>query len=190
MTARTRLIEPINPNLQPVTLAEAKAQCRVDCTDEDALITSYIATATAHAADKVGRALVPARYRLALDAFEPVIELLPPVTSVQSVTYTDAAGAIQTLPSTAWLLDTISEPGRLLPAPGTTWPATMADQPNAVIVDFTAGYAGAAVPAPVKQWILLCVGDLYDQRSRSAEKPAVPQHFADALLDAARIWTV
>lgn len=197
MNARTRLIAPIDPNLQPVTLTEAKTQNRVDCPDEDSLITSYISVATQHAAEKIGRALMPARYRLTLDSFPDVIELLPPVMSLESVAYVDKAGATQTLALGSVLLDSISEPGRLFPAPGTSWPETMTNRPNAVTIEFTAGYAAGAIPPPVKQWILLAVGDMYERRTRSSdtygrgnEKPSVPQQFAEALLDASRVWTV
>lgn len=190
MNARTRLIALVDPNLLPVTLTEAKIQNRVDCPDEDSLTTSYILAATQHAADKIGRALMPARYRLTLDSFPDVIELLPPVLSLESVTYVDKAGATQTLALGSVLLDSISEPGRLFPAPGTNWPETMTGRPNAVTIDFTAGYSAGAIPPPVKQWILLAVGDMYERRSRSSEKPSVPQQFAEGLLDSSRVWTV
>lgn len=59
-------------------------------------------------------------------------------------------------------------------------------------VTYKAGYGTAAadVPAPIVSWIKLAMTDLYEQRARSAERPAVPMQFADGLLDAYRVWSL
>lgn len=183
-----RTIAPATGAVQPISMEEARAQLRVDCADEDALIGSLISVATQTASDRLQRALVPTRYRLTLDSFPGAIELrMPPIISVQSVKYIDADGVQQTLPVQDYFVDNVSEPGKLVPAFGRTWPATQ-DRINAVEVEYTAGYPDSAIPTPIKQWILLALGDLYNNRERSAEKPAVPQNFADALLDTYRLW--
>ena len=83
------------------------------------------------------------------DAFpDAEIELLkPPVTSVNSVTYVDAAGATQTLPGASYSLDAATFPGWLLPAYGTEWPETR-DRANAVTIRFTTGYAPTRILCP------------------------------------------
>ena len=40
---------------EPITLAEARAQCRIDGTDEDALLTIAIAAARSRAEHETGR---------------------------------------------------------------------------------------------------------------------------------------
>lgn len=186
----SRKIAPLADAVQPVTLAAAKLQTRTDCDSEDTLIVDAIAAATDAASDRLQRALVPAQYRLTIDQFPAAIELpMPPIMAVQSVKYIDETGAQQTLDPQDYYLDNVREPGYLVPAPGRAWPTTQ-DRINAVEVEYTAGYANSAVPSPVKSWILLAVGDLYEQRTRSAEKPAVPQHFADSLLDPYKIWSL
>ena len=185
-----RIIAPAAGAVQPVTLAEARAQTRADCNDEDALITSLASVATQAASDRLQRALVPTRYRLTLDSFPDAIELLmPPIISVESVKYIDIRGDQQTLDPQDYFLDSVSEPGYLVPAAGRTWPATQ-DRINAVEVEYTAGYPASAIPLPIKQWILLAIGDMYANRERSSEKPAVPQDFAEGLLDTYKIWSV
>jgi uncharacterized phiE125 gp8 family phage protein len=185
-----RIIAPATGAVQPVTLAEARAQTRADCNDEDTLITSLASVATQAASDRLQRALVPTRYRLTLDSFPDAVELLkPPIMSVESVKYIDIHGDQQTLDPQDYFLDSVSEPGYLVPATDRTWPATQ-DRINAVEVEYTAGYPDSAIPTPIKQWILLALGDMYNNRERSAEKPAVPQHFADALLDTYRLWSL
>ena len=185
-----RKIAAVTGAVQPVSLEEAKAQARVDCADEDGLIGAYITAATDAASDRLQRALVPTRYRLTLDSFPDAIELiLPPIISVESVKYIDHNGDQQTLDPQDYYLDSVSEPGYLVPAAGRAWPATQ-DRINAVEVEYTAGYPASAVPSPVKTWILLALGDLYEQRTRSAEKPVVPQFFAESLLDTYKIWSL
>lgn len=186
-----RKIEHLSGALQAASIEDARAQTRAsECGDEDALLSALISAATQTASDRLQRALVPARYRLTLDAFEPVILLsMPPILSVESVIYIDPDGRPQTLSPSDYLVDAVSEPGRLLPAPGQSWPATQ-DRVNAVEVTYSAGYSGGNVPFPIKQWILLAVGDMYENRSRSAEKPIVPQNFADGLLDSYRIFSL
>ena len=50
------LIAP--PGEEPVTLAEAKAWCRIDAADEDALLSALIAAARLQVESLTGRALV------------------------------------------------------------------------------------------------------------------------------------
>jgi uncharacterized phiE125 gp8 family phage protein len=187
---RVRPIAPVTGALQPVDLEEAQIHTRADCAEEEVLLGSLISVATQAATDRLQRALVPTRYRLTLDSFPDAIELLmPPIMSVESVKYIDTTGTQQTLDPQDYYLDSVSEPGYLVPAAGRTWPATQ-DRINAVEVEYTAGYPDSAIPTPIKQWILLALGDMYNNRERSAEKPAVPQNFADCLLDTYRLWSL
>lgn len=178
------------PAEEPVTLADAKAHLRVDVPDDDAYIEGLIAVARVAAEDRLQRTLVHTPWRLTLDGFPAAIELpMPPIVSVQSVQFRDATGQWSTLDAQDYVVDSVNEPGYVVPAPGTRWPAVGAGI-NGVRVDYTAGYGatGSSVPAPIRHWLLLAIGDLYNQRERSAEKPVVPQNFVDSLLDAYRIW--
>lgn len=181
---------------EPLTLAEAKAHLRVTCTDEDAYLTALITTARAEAENRLQRSLVPSAWRVALDAFPgpayPAIRLpMAPVTQITTLRYWSSTGVLVDLDPAAWLLDAYSAPARLVPAPGTQWPADAQVRPGAVVVDYLAGYTTPAdVPMPIKQWMLLAMGDMDTQRARSADRPAVPQHFADALLDTYRVWSI
>lgn len=182
-----------NPDTEPVTLADAKAHLRVDGTDEDAYITSLIGVALVAAEERLERTLVSTTWRLTLDGFPDAIKLtMPPIVSVQSLTYLDAAGVQQTLAPADYVLDAVSEPGYLVPAPGKAWPSTQSGRINTVTVDYTAGYGATAadVPAPIKHWILLSIGEMFMNREGSAERPAVAHGFADRLLDPFRVWGV
>jgi len=87
-----------------------------------------------------------------------------PLISVDSITYVDTDGATQTLSSSLYKVDNISEPARIMPAYGTTWPATR-NEINAVQITLTAGWSNAAsVPQPIKSWMLLRIAAMYENR--------------------------
>jgi uncharacterized phiE125 gp8 family phage protein len=179
------------PATEPITLAEAKLHLRVDAsaTDEDALISALIVAARQDAEHETGRALITQTWELALDCFLSEIRLQkPPIASIVSVKYIDTAGVLQTLASSAYLLDAHSEPGRLTPAYGTCWPANRV-QANAVMIQYTAGYADAAsVPQTIKNWMLMRIATLYAHREEYvAGQTIAALPFVDRLLDPYRI---
>lgn len=174
------------PVAEPLDVPQALAHLRVDDSESVDYVAGLIAVARQQAEDRTERTLMPSTWTLRLPAFPAAdggaIELLrPPIIGVTSVQYLDADGTLQTVDPASYVVDTQSEPGRLLPL-ASSWPAT-ATHPQAVTIVYTAGYASAAaVPMPIKQWMLLAMGDLFELRQRSSDKPALPQDFADGLL--------
>lgn len=180
------------PASEPVTLPEAKAHLRITQSSEDTLITALIVAARQGAEHMTGRALMPQTWELALDEFEAEISIpMPPLASITSVKYVDTAGVLQTMAESAYQLDTHSTPARLLPAYGTCWPSTR-DQANAVLIRYEAGYANAgAVPQEIKQWMLLRIGMLYENRESVVAGSALSEvPYVDCLLDPYRIWSM
>jgi uncharacterized phiE125 gp8 family phage protein len=109
---------------------------------------------------------------------------------VSSVLYLDSDGVEQTLNAASYKLDKITEPCRLVPAYGTTWPSTR-EEINAVSITYSCGYgAPEAVPESIKRWMLLRLGALYENREEVLSGRAItlaPLPFADALLSAYRL---
>jgi hypothetical protein len=68
-------------------------------------------------------------------------------------------------PAGDFLVDSDSEPPRIYPNYGTSWPATL-HVPNAVQIFFTAGYGddGAAAPAKLKVAVMMAGGVSYQNR--------------------------
>ena len=165
------------PAVQPLTLAEAKAHLRVDSSDDDFLIASLIDAARAYVDGKdgfLGRALVTQTWEVVIDEFpENEIKIpLPPLQSVVSIKYDDSAGVEQTLATTEYTVDAVSEPGWVVPVT-TGWPASIFEGINAVRIQFVAGYPpgtdspvdlAANVPGSVKAAMLLHVGAFYAHR--------------------------
>jgi uncharacterized phiE125 gp8 family phage protein len=182
------------PGSEPLTTAEAKAHLRVDLSDDDTLIDGLIAAARAWAERFTRRAFVTQTWTLYADAFPgsnaaPIRLPKPPIQSVDSIIYVDSDGASQTWNAANYTLDSKSEPGRVLPAYNQVWPVTRS-VPNAVAVQYIAGYGGAsAVPQAIKQAILLLVGHWYAHRESVAHAQTVievPQG-VEALLWAYRV---
>ena len=147
---------------QPVTLAEAKAQCRVLSSDEDTYLNGLIAAATTHVEKQTGRAILAQTWRLTLEGFADEITLpQSPLRSVASVTYLPPVGAAQTLSSSVYTVDTTSTPGRIVLAVDQEWPETL-DSVNAVTIEYQAGYDAA--PAPIKHAILLLIAHWFAHR--------------------------
>lgn len=183
----------VQPADEPVSLAEAKAQCSVDGTEFDILLTGIIAAARQRAEHETGRALITQTRELVLDAFPKAFVLRgAPIQSLVSLTYIDAEGAEQTLDPQDTLLDKDSAPGYLVPAWGKAWPESR-PEPNAVRVRYVCGYGGAgAVPQGIKTWMLLAINSLFEQRGAFAAggTAPLPDRFWDGFLDPFRLIEV
>lgn len=157
------------PAETPVSLADAKAFLRIDHADEDAVVTAAIAAATAHLdgwTGILGRALVTQRWSFGLEAFADEIVLpLVPFATLVSIAYVDPAGVTQSLsPSSVAVVERPRGPTIVRPS-GFVWPSTrLADGRDAVTITAEFGTAPAAVPAPLKQAILLLAADIYHTR--------------------------
>ncbi len=154
------------PASEPVTLDQFKTHARIIRDDDDAFSQSCIVAARQYAEAKQRRQLMPATWRLTLDAFpEWYLGIpLPPLQSITSIAYVDDNGATQTLNPSLYIVDTYREPGLIVPAYGQAWPVARF-QPNAVTVVFVAGYANAAaVPDATKHAIKLLASHYYENR--------------------------
>jgi len=167
MQPRTDWIISTAPSTEPITLAEAKLHLRVTSTVDDDLINSLIQTAREYCELIAGRAYITQSITLKMDYFVESLELpRPPLISVTSVKYVDTAGDTQTLSSTYYTVDTVSEPGRLLLAYNKSWPTIRSVQ-QAVEVIFAAGYGDASsVPERVKSAMKLLIGHWYENREQ------------------------
>ena len=152
----------IPPAAEPLTLSEAKAHLRLDGAEEDALLTSLIATARVHLEAETGLSLIERTLRLYRDDWpgDGVLNLdHGPVKAVSSVTVYDEAGDPAMVPLTGHRLDGVARPARLWlaqrPAPGAAL--------NGIEIDFVAGYgaSGADVPEVLKRAMLTHVALMF-----------------------------
>lgn len=156
-----RLITP--PIEMAVSLTDARNAARINGTDSDADIEIQVRAITADAEHETGRAIINRTYRVTLDAFPDAIRLpVSPVVSVASVKYLDLDGVELTLDPADYIVDMVSEPGYVVPAPGVTWPCTQ-DRINAVNVVAVCGYGpdDMTTPPAFKGYILAKVQEYF-----------------------------
>lgn len=168
------LIVATAPAEEPVSLDEARQFCRIRTDDQNAVIQRNIRTAREWVETFCRRALVSRELQLTLDAWPADGEIeLPqaPLVSVEEVRYLDTANAWQTLVANTHYrvlgAGMIDVPGRIVSAVNTSWPSLLA-HPEAVEIDFTAGYGTAdQVPDTFKEAILVLVSDMFEHREET-----------------------
>lgn len=169
------LIIATPPVTTPVSLEQAKRQCRIHESDptHDALIQDYLDAAIAHLDGPDGilqRALEPQTWDLYLDTFTDSIEIpLRPLLSIDGLSYFDGDGEEQAIEAENFTVDLSSDSGWLVRNTTFSWPTVMTGV-NVVKLRFTAGYLGdldsatyvSAVPAGIRQAILLDVRNMFE----------------------------
>jgi hypothetical protein len=196
--------------LQPITLAEAKAQCRLEIPDDDALIAGWIDAARLRAETLLRSTLLQSSFDWFSDGFPsaangyfnrfirmmgPNPQWLPngaailylptrPVSSVESVQFYNPSGVLETVDPSSYFVST-GLGARIQPVIGHVWPVTRA-QIDSVVVRFTAGNATASsIPESVKAACRLMVAHWYEHREEIADAQTYPvPNAVDALLGA------
>lgn len=173
------------PALEPVTLAEIKAHSVVDFVDDDALLDIYARTARERVEKDTGICLIDQVWLQGLECFEDEIKLLKtPNATVVSIKYLDADGAEQTLATEDYAVGERFGVTRICPAYGKSWPAIRAGL-NAITIEFTAGFGedGNAVPALLKQAIMVMAEHLYENRGvvSPVNLAPVPESYASLI---------
>jgi len=205
------------PAIEPVTLAQAKLHLRLDFTEDDSVVSGLIAAAREYVEKEMQRAIYERSFLLTLDYFPLASECvnganqyayvssyirslsihcpMPSLVSVESIQYLSDSSQTVTLSPNSYVLDTVSEPGRIMPAPGTYWPYQNQYLPGQVQVTYTAGSYGDGedvdtCPQAIKQAILLLVGHWYSNREAASDKPVTNLPLAVEALLAPYKWTV
>lgn len=213
-TPNSKLTRIVDAPIEPLTLADAKNWLRVEIADDDALIADLITAARLECEAINNRSFINTQWMLTLDYFPPyssrytsllppaivgpmsdrnywlnlsdvAIGLpMPPLVTVDSITYVDPNGTTQTLdptPSANKVTISAGTPGQITPFYGTIFPVT---QPvlSAVNITFTCGYGptAATVPRNVVQAIRFLTSHYYVFRSPTVETPSIVNRILDA----------
>lgn len=198
------------PTEEPITVDEAKAQTRVTWSNEDAIFPGMIQTAREMCEEDLGIALLQQTLEQTMDCFprnnlsvqlphfrtgnlynghhfshedNEIRVSRPPLRSVTSVTYYDAAGTPTVWDPLEYLVDTDSFPGRIVPKSYKWWPALVPLQPvNGVRIQFVAGWSDPTlIPSRLKSGMLLIIGSLYKNREAEVSGPALAASVAAKL---------
>lgn len=170
------------PTALPVTLDYLKNQLKLNTgTEEDELLTLYAEAATESCQSYTGLQAMKAEYADYYDAWCKRLEFTDrnPVLTVDSVEYMPSGSTTySTLPTTDYYTDLNTQPAAIVL---NEMPA-LEDHPEAIKITYTCGYSDsdtvttqqAAVPAALKQAIVLQVGHHYMYRTDYAQKELTP----------------
>lgn len=147
--------------MSALTLLEAKAHLRIIDSDDDGYIQNLIDVAQAQAEEITSRFLEQKQTEFYLYAFSEVFELpIAPLVSVDSIEYySKETQQYETLGSSFYAVDATNEPARIRLDASFDFEI---DRFHPLKVTYTAGYATA--PAPLKQWMLMRIATLYENR--------------------------
>lgn len=170
ITPYRSLVRVTPPAAEPITLATAKSQCRVDTDTENDYIQSLIAVSRQYVEDTLDITLCTTVWEARYDLFPIwaiVLPRAPMATGTVTVTHRYGDGTYGTMTSTNgdFQVDTRSIPGRIFPLWARSWPATRGDE-NSVTVQYTAGYSadGTSVPPVAKHLCMLLVAHMFESR--------------------------
>jgi len=155
--------------VEPLSSEQARMQIGLDSADTsmDSMLTALITAAREYVEKYTNRSLITATWVAYMDSFESWgIELYKlPISEITSIKYYDTNNDKQTLDSDLYVTDVISEPARIIPASGESWPDTY-DRPNAVEITFTSGYGttAASVPKTIQAAMLMLIAHLEANR--------------------------
>lgn len=158
-----RVISPPAATDEPVSLASAKAFLREDGNGRDEEILSLIAAAREHAELYNGREFARKTIEAYFDSWPAAgFTLLDPLAAVASIVYQPAEGQPVTLPAGTYVVDTKSQPGRVVLAPGQAWPTAALAPGLPVTITFTAGFEPDAVPPAIVAGIKMLLAHYFD----------------------------
>ena len=194
MLGSVRVVTP--PAVEPVSLADVKAELGITDASQDARITRLIQSARELAEAYTNRAFITRTLELQMDAFplanvpwwdgvqqgsirqfasnRPVALPRPPAISIASVRWFDSAGDETTVDADSYYLDNVSEPARLVLVGSFSWP-TNARAFAAVSITYDAGYGGtpAHVPGVIRDAIMAHVRDAIERPNASISAESI-----------------
>ncbi len=181
------------PAAEPVLKAAAKIHLNIEAafTGDDNYIDTLIPMARENAEQITQRRLITQTWYLYLDDWPDSGELILPFGSLQSVTsvkYTDTADDQSTMSNTEYTVDINSRIGRIVLDYGESWPTDTLHPTNPIVVEFICGYgvAGANVPDPIIQAIMVDIADMFWSRSSDVPERNIP--VIEHLLRRYRLW--
>lgn len=151
-----------------LTMPEIKAHCRIEHTDDDALLAIYRSAAIDLIEAECDVDIMPTTYAEYYCGFcNPLYITALPIASVTHVKYYDSDNALQTVTNTNYtVLLPESCRGIITFKSDYSFPATYS-RPDAVIVTYSVGVG--TIASLIKAALLLQIGSFYENRENETE---------------------
>ena len=149
-------------------LNEVKDHLRVDHVEDDGLIQSLIVAATSQIESITNRRLLTQTLKAYADGWPDNFFTLPfgNLQSVTAIKCTDEDNVQATLAATEYIVDTISDPGRVMLGVNKTWPSDTLYPSNPIEIEYICGYGvePLVMPEVLKIAAMIMIGDMYSNR--------------------------
>lgn len=161
------------PTVEPITLADVQTHLKLS--GETTYLTGLIKTARMMIERELNRSLILQTWTGYADRWGCELHIpYPPLIAVNSVKYYDLNGTLTTLSSANYWVDNKKQPGEIEYVYDFTPPELQYGRPNAIEVEFTAGFLGsgtdadkqAAVPEPLKHGMKVLITDMHEHRGQ------------------------
>lgn len=163
------------PAIEPITAEDVKLFARIDGTEEDTLIESFITAARENAEAYLGRAFITQTITLKMDWWpqEKLPLPRPPLIAITAVETLDEDGTATTYDSSNYYVITEDIPGLLVLKQGVSAPYQTVRDYGGYQVRYTAGYGTLAtdVPAAIREGLKLWATKMYEDRVMTTEPP-------------------
>jgi uncharacterized phiE125 gp8 family phage protein len=140
---------------------------------EDNILTNIIVSARQAAENFIRRPLMTQTWKCIFDETPSKIlelEMAAPLQSVSSISYYNSDNVEVAIATTNFIIDTVSEPGRICTKSTFTWPSDPRELAGYQIT-YVVGYGDAEdVPRRIKEAMLQIIGHMYENR-QSQEMP-------------------
>lgn len=185
---RWKVITP--PSTEPITLTELKEFARIDTSDEDALLTSFIKAARENTERYLNRSLLFQTLVLSMDIWPGnKIELpMPPLLDVFEIRTLDEDDVVTVYSTDNYQFRANIEPGQVFIRRGYAAPTNTEREFGGFEIEFVAGYGDLVtdVPESIRIGIMHWATYIYENRTIGKEPP--PE--AKAWLDSFRIINI
>jgi len=177
------------PTALPVTLAEVKAQLRIEHDDEDLYLDRLINAGIGmiDAKGMLGQGLITQTWAQWMANSPPreVALQLGPVQSVTAVKYYDTSGDLQTDTLANYNIFGLSRNKTIKPKTGYNWPTAQVRQ-DAIKIEYVVGFGDAStdVPDTIRHAMLMLVAYWYENRENEligVNSKTLPFGFEDLL---------
>ncbi|MBM3617648.1 MAG: hypothetical protein FJX23_03800 [Alphaproteobacteria bacterium] len=149
-----------NPDIEPLTLAEAKLYLRVDGSDDDLLISALIRAGREAAEEFLRKSLAVQEWKITYEDYAPLKTPLPrgPVQEILSVKRITRNGDEVAMAEHAYHLNARHDMLHFETIP----------MSFEVSIHYRTGYGDEGIPASVRQGMLIHIAEMYDNRAGAA----------------------
>lgn len=157
------------PTKEPITRALFKEHARISTDVDDDYIDNLIKTVRRQVEQITNRALITQTWIYYMDAW-PAADFFklpyPPLQTVTSVKYLESDATVSTMSSGEYIVDTDSEPGRVVLDYGESWPSETLLPSNPIYTEYVCGYGDDRIDVPddIRHAMLMLCSHYYEMR--------------------------